>query len=138
MENSENNETNNERQVGRSLVKLLFYVVIFVAWLLVSSRSCVRCGSSGDDSSSSSQSVSSQWVGTYEQSPWKFVLRKDGSATVRSSEDHEYETTWEDGGNWAVVGAYNGEVFLIDNNGNLSTMGKDGHKTGLFKLKKTK
>ena len=138
MENSENNETNNEQQSGRSFIKLLFYVVIIVAWLLVSFRSCVGCGSSSDDSSSSSQSVSSQWVGTYEQSSWKFVLRKDGSATVRSSEDYEYETTWEDGGNWAVVGAHQGEVFLIDKNNNLSIMGKDGHKTGLFKLKKTK
>lgn len=135
MGNSENNETNNEQQGGRSLIKLLLFVVIFVGWLLVSSRSCVGCSSSNDDDS---QTTSSEWVGTYEQSPWKFVLRKDGSATVRSSEDHEYETTWEDGGNWAVVGAYNGEVFLIDNNGNLSIMGKDGHKTGLFKLKKSK
>ena len=137
MGNSENNETNNEQQGGRPLIKLLLCVAIFVAWFLVSFRSCIGCSSSGDDSGSSSQSVSRQWVGTYEQSPWKFVLRKDGSATVRSSEDYEYETSWEDGGDWAVVGAHRGEVFLIDKKGNLSIMGNDGHKTGLFKLEKT-
>lgn len=138
MENSENNKTNNEQKGAPSFIKLLIYVGVVVAWFLVSFRSCVGCGSSGDDSGSSSQSVSRQWVGTYEQSPWKFVLRKDGSATVRSSEDYEYETSWEDGGDWAVVGAHKGEVFLIDRKGNLSIMGNDGHKTGLFKLEKTK
>ena len=138
MENSENNKTNNEQKGAPSFIKLLIYVGGVVAWFLVSFRSCVGCGSSGDDSGSSSQSVSRQWVGTYEQSPWKFVLRKDGSATVRSSEDYEYETSWEDGGDWAVVGAHKGEVFLIDRKGNLSIMGNDGHKTGLFKLEKTK
>lgn len=138
MEKSENNETNNEQKGGPSFIKLLIYVGVVVAWFLVSFRSCVGCGSSGDDNGSSSQSVSRQWVGTYEQSPWKFVLRKDGSATVRSSEDYEYETSWEDGGDWAVVGAHKGEVFLIDKKGNLSIMGNDGHKTGLFKLEKTK
>lgn len=138
MENTENNATNDEQRGGRSLLKLLLYVAIFIAWFLISFRSCIGCGSSNNDSGSSSQSVSSQWVGTYEQSPWKFVLRKDGSATVRSSEDYEYETSWEDGGDWAVVGAHKGEVFLIDRKGNLSIMGTDGHRTGLFKLKKTK
>ena len=128
-------EQNNNQNEELSTGKLWFYVGIILIGLFVTFRSCFGCSSSSDDDS---QTTSSEWVGTYEQSPWKFVLRKDGSATVRSSEDHEYETTWEDGGNWAVVGAYNGEVFLIDNNGNLSTMGKDGHKTGLFKLKKTK
>jgi len=138
MENSENSETNNEQKGGPSFIKLLIYVGVVVAWFFVSFRSCIGCGFSGDNSGSSSQSVSRQWVGTYEQSPWKFVLRKDGSATVRSSEDYEYETSWEDGGDCAVIGAHKGEVFLIDKKGNLSIMGNDGHKTGLFKLEKTK
>ena len=138
MENSENNKANNKQKRGLSFIETILYVVIFGALLLVSNRACTKCDSSSDDSSSSSQSVSSQWVGTYEQSPWKFVLRKDGSATVRSSEDYEYETSWEDGGDWAVVGAHKGEVFLIDRKGNLSIMGTDGHRTGLFKLEKTK
>ena len=120
----------NVKSKHKKMKRILIIAALVLAVYLIA-RSC-------GGSNSSSQSVSSQWVGTYEQSPWKFVLRKDGSAMVRSSEDHEYETTWEDGGNWAVVGAYNGEVFLIDNNGNLSIMGKDGHKTGLFKLKKSK
>lgn len=130
------NKDNNENQ-GISNAKFLLYIGIAVVAIVLMFRSCFGCSSSSDNDSSG-QTISGQWVGTYEQSPWKFVLRQDGSATVRSTEDYEYETTWEDGGNWAVVGAFNGEVFLIDKSNNLSIRGNDGHTTGLFKLKKTK
>lgn len=101
--------------------------MIYAAMLLLGMSIMISCDGNGK-----------KWVGTYEQNPWKFELRKDGSATVRSTKDFEYETSWEDGGNWAVVGAFNGEAFLIDKKYNLSIMGSNGQTTGLFKLKKTK
>lgn len=77
------------------------------------------------------------WVGVYEYPSWKFELRKDKSATVTTS-DYTYNTSWEDGGDWAVVGATRGDVWLISKNGNLSIRGVNGSTTNLFKLKKTK
>ncbi len=79
----------------------------------------------------------SDWVGVYEYPSWRFELRSDGSASVTAS-DYDYSTTWEDGGDWAVVGAYRGEVFLIAKNGDLFIRGTNGSTTKLFKLKKTK
>lgn len=129
-------ENNNENQKS-SKSKFWLYFGIALAAIIIAFQLCSDDDSS-DNYGSSGQAASSQWAGTYEQSPWKFVLRQDGSATVRSTEDFEYETSWEDGGNWAVVGAFNGEAFLIDKSGNLSIMGSDGHTTGLLKLRKTK
>ena len=77
------------------------------------------------------------WVGTYEYPSWKFELRKDGTATVTAS-DYTYDTSWEDGGDWAVVGAMRGEVFLISKNGDLMIRGTNGSTIKLFKLNKTK
>ena len=93
-------------------------MVLAVSWLLG------KCGGS-------------DWVGVYEYPSWKFELRENGTATVTAS-DYTYDTTWEDGGNWAVVGAMRGEVFLISKNGSLSIRGTDGSTTKLLKLKKTK
>ena len=79
---------------------------------------------------------SSEWVGVYEYPSWKFELREDGTATITAS-DYTYNSTWEDGGNWAVVGAMRGEVWLIAKNGELSIRGTDGSIVKMFKLKKT-
>ena len=105
--------------------------ILVLIWL------CKGCGCSSDSDSGSDNSAKSEWVGVYEASSWRFELNSDGTAYVEAAGD-SYDTTWEDGGNWAVVGAMRGEVFLIAKNGDLSIRGKNGHTTNLFRLNKTK
>lgn len=116
--------SNGENKTGGKGINLTAYIkpalIILVAiWLLG------KCGGSDN------------WSGVYEYPSWKFELHKDGTATVTTGDD-AYNTTWEDGGDWAVVGAMRGEVFLISTNGTLSIRGTDGHTVKLFKMKKTK
>lgn len=114
----QNNTSNQNNDIIKKLINICL-IILALSWLIG------KCAGGND------------WVGAYEYPSWKFELRKDGTATVTAS-DFTYETTWEDGGNWAVVGAMRGEVFLISKNGNLSIRGTNGKTTKLFKLKKTK
>lgn len=123
-ESLERNITNN-KNIMKNLLKI--GAVVFAAiWLLG------KCSGCSEDSG-----CDSGWVGVYEESSWRFELKSDGTAHV-DVDDLSYDTTWEDGGNWAVVGAHRGEVFLISKSGDLSIMGKNGHTTSLFRLRKTK
>lgn len=108
--------------------------ILVLIWLF---KGCGGCSSDSDNNSDSDYAANSEWVGVYEQSSWRFELKADGTAYVNTGDD-SYSTNWADGGNWAVVGAYGGEVFLISKNGDLSIRGKNGHTTGLFRLRKTR
>ena len=118
------NDTGEAEGLDISKIKKWAYIAIVAIAFVFVPRLC--------DSGSSSH-----WVGVYEAPSWRIELRKDKTATV-SGGGHDLETEWEDGGDFAVVGAYRGEVFLISRNGNLSIRGTDGHVTGLLRLKKTK
>jgi hypothetical protein len=107
-----------------------------IAVLIWLCRGC-GCFSDSDSYSGSDNRAQSEWVGVYELSSWRFELNSDGTAYVEV-DDLSYDTTWEDGGNWAVVGGMRGEVFLIAKNGDLSIRGTNGHTTNLFRLNKTK
>lgn len=107
--------------------------ILVLIWLYMG----CGCSTDSDSNSGSDNSAKSEWVGVYEAPSWRFELNSDGTAYVEAA-DYSYDTIWEDGGNWAVVGAMRGEVFLIAKNGDLSIRGENGYTTNLFRLNKTK
>lgn len=92
----------------------------------------------GGDSNSTkvSNSAANKWVGVWTcADSWRFELRRDKTAVVTIDGD-PYTTSWDDGGNFAVVGSYNGDVWLIRSDGELFARGKDGSTSAILKLRK--
>lgn len=114
------------------------FAAFFAAFLIIPP---VNKGDSNIKSESNyDSSVSGEWVGTWRlDNSFVFVLRGNKTATVTTGDDEDsftYNTRWEEGGDYAVIGATNGDTWLLRNDGDLFIRGKDGNMVGIVRLQK--
>lgn len=121
---------------------LYFFLVIFVAGGGTYLYDTIKYNKKSGSSDKKVTSSSSSWVGTWRyENSWIFVLRSDNTARVSvgdGDDNYTYNTSWEDAGRFAVIGAMRGETWLLREDGELFIRGTDGSTVPIITLKRSR